>query len=275
MFRRILFVAVLILAGARVSAQGVLGDVFSGKLINPEVGVWAGYELVDAASGAKFYLRQAIVAGEEVKRKPGYWVETEVRPMQGFPMIYKMLLTGPANDPKNIHQLIVKEGNSAPQSVPVPQDGYAGNSDAQRTLVGQEKVKIGSGEEVDSTHYSVGDGDAKADIWLNDTVHPLGIVKMTSKEGQLTLQRMGTGGPESRSLLDAYNEELQKNGGAMAKPKVEVRVNGAKRDDTGSTAATTAPAPEAAPQAAPVEDTAKDAAKPKPGKKGKGKEKSK
>ena len=99
MLRRVLLLAALAVVGLRAPGQELLGDVFSGKLINPEVGVWASYELTDKSNGAKYFMRQAIVGSEQVKKKDGFWVETEVRPMQGFPTVYKMLITGPASDP--------------------------------------------------------------------------------------------------------------------------------------------------------------------------------
>jgi len=46
-----------ILSGGTAGAQGIVGDVFAGKLINPEVGVFAWYDLSDANTGKKFFLR--------------------------------------------------------------------------------------------------------------------------------------------------------------------------------------------------------------------------
>ena len=48
----------------------------SGALINPEVGVFAWYELKDNESGRKLFMRQAIV-GEKGRRKKGYYLETD------------------------------------------------------------------------------------------------------------------------------------------------------------------------------------------------------
>lgn len=243
---------ILVVAGcARAGAQGVLGDVFSGKLINPEPGVWAWYELSDKATGAKFYLRQAIVGAEAVKRKDGFWVETELTPQEGFSSIFKMLLTGPASDPKNIHQLIIKEGQRMPESVPVPQEGYTPGNEGARTLVGAEKVKIGNGEEVDAEHFTIGSGAEQADVWINDAVRPMGIVKMISSDGELLLQRYGVGGKEANSVINEYVEEVNKKGGPD-QVKTEVRINGEKKDTPKKDSAApkeAAPAAEPAPSA--------------------------
>lgn len=264
MFRRLVFVAIVMVCG-RVSAQGVLGDVFSGKLINPEVGVWSWYQLTDTATGAKFFLRQAIVGAEQVKRKDGFWVETELVPQEGFSSIFNMLLTGPASEPKNVHQLIVKDGARPPESVPVPEDGYTGNEGA-RTLVGTEKVKLESGEEIDAEHFKIGTPGAEADVWLNDTVRPLGIVKMSSAEGELLLQRSGVGGKDGESVINSYLEEVNTKGKDAEEVRVEVRVNGKKQD------AETAEAPQAEAAPAPAPEEKSSPATPKPSKKSKKKE---
>jgi len=263
--RRSISIAIITLLTtlAPASAQEIMGDVFAGKLINPEVGVWAWYELSDSATGAKFYLRQAIVAQEDVKRKTGYWVETELMPQEGFPSIYKMLLTGPASDPKNIHQLIIKQGQSPPESVPIAEEGLTAAQDngGARELVGNEKLKLASGEEVETQHYRVGSGPAAAELWLNDTVRPMGIVKMRSAEGELMLQRFGTGGRDGESVINAFSKGLTGQSDNMGNSKVEIRVNGERRDEA---------APEAEPPQAPPAEEAP--AKPK-GKKAKPREK--
>ncbi len=112
-------IACMMLVSGAVPAQGIVGDVFSGKLIKPEVGVYAWYDLKDNATNQKFLLRQAVVGEEKVGLKKGYWVETQVIPEIGIPSIYKMLLTGPANDNKNVQKIIVKEGQKTPVEIPL------------------------------------------------------------------------------------------------------------------------------------------------------------
>lgn len=258
MFRRMLCAALLLFVVGPAPAQGILGDVFSGKLINPEVGAWAWYELTDKATGAKFFLRQAIVGEADVKRKTGYWVETELAPAEGFPTVFKMLLTGPASDPKNIHELIVKEGTNPAMSVPVPQEGYESNNAGARTLVSEEKIAIGSGEEVAAQHYSVGSGEGLAEVWVNDAVRPMGIVKMVSAEGELLLQRYGMGGKDAESVINAYAREA--SDADAGKVRVEVRVNGEKNDDASGKASKKAAPDQGKPESKPK---ASKQAKPK------------
>lgn len=262
-----LCLALFAVVAVRAGAQGILGDVFAGKLINPEPGAWAWYELTDKATGTKFFLRQAIVGAEKVKKKDGFWVETELVPQEGFSAIYKMLLTGPASEPKNVHQLIIKEGQNPPESVPVPEEGYAGG-EGTRTLVGTETIRTSDGQEIEAEHYTLGEGATEAHVWLNDAVRPLGIVKMTSAEGDLVLQRSGVGGKDGESVINSYLEEVNTKRKGADEVKVEVRVNGKKRDTRPAPAAEvpapSAPEAEKSSPATPKPAKKKSAKEPKP-----------
>lgn len=224
--RRMVCLAVITLAvltPRMMHGQGIIGDVLSGKLIQPEVGVYAWYELNDKASGAKYFLRQAIVGDEKVGNETGYWVETEIVPMEGFPSVYKMLLTGPANKTENIHKIIVREGASAPRNVPIePDDDAAAElSKEKQESLGKEKITTLQGE-VEAEHVAIEQKGGKTDIWLNEKVRPLGLVKMVSAEGELVLQRYGKGGNDAVSNL-VLNAEVGKSGEA---PQVNMEVSG-------------------------------------------------
>jgi hypothetical protein len=95
---------------AAAEGQGVISDVFSGSLVNPKVGAWAWYDINGGltADGGVIRLgamRLAIVGEEKVRDKQGYWLEMEYVPSVGYPSVYKMLLTGPAKDPANVHKM--------------------------------------------------------------------------------------------------------------------------------------------------------------------------
>jgi len=103
------FVALAFLCAA-AQGQGVISDVFSGSLVNPKVGAWAWYDINGGrtADGGVIRLgamRLAIVGEEKVRDKQGYWLEMEYVPSVGYPSVYKMLLTGPAKDPANVHKM--------------------------------------------------------------------------------------------------------------------------------------------------------------------------
>ncbi len=195
-------VLILVLAAPVASAQGVLSDVLAGKLVKPEPGVFAWYDLVDAATGRAFAMRLAVVGEEKVNRKTGYWLETEVIPQVGFPVVYKMLLTGPANDPKHVHRILVREGQGVVQDVPVEPEveGQEKPADGKRELVGKETMVTPQGE-LEVEHHTLGEGEQRTDVWTNDLVRPLGLVRMASAHGELHLRRYGKGGEDGVSII--------------------------------------------------------------------------
>jgi len=215
------FAVVLTAGGAR--GQSIVSDVISGKLVKPEVGVYAWYELTDKVSSKKYFVRQAVVGKERVKLKSGFWVETEIMPQVGYPAIYKMLLTGPASDPGNVHKILLKEGPGPAQVVPVPPEEEKGKKKEaiSRKLLGKEKLKTPQGE-IEAEHVEIvvkqdkDDPGVRTEVWLNEDVRPMGIVRMVSEEGELNLQRYGKGGPDSESVFDNPNARLA--------PRTEVRV---------------------------------------------------
>jgi hypothetical protein len=187
------------------AAQGIVGDVLSGKLIDPETGVYALYDLHDVSTGRRFMLRQAIVGEEKVGRAAGYWIELEIIPELGYPVIYKTLVTGPANDPSNIHRIIMQEGDDSPVEVPVPKaaDEDGETAPAVRESVGTEQVETPAGA-IEAERFVLADPaapDAKTEVWINDDVRPMGIVRMVSPHGELRLVRFGKGGPDAVSAI--------------------------------------------------------------------------
>jgi hypothetical protein len=228
--------------------QGVISDVFSGSLVNPKVGAWAWYEINGGAApdGGIVRLgtmRLAIVGEEKVGDKQGYWLEMEYVPSVGYPSVYKMLLTGPAKDPANVHKMFLREGIEKKQEVSLKSEGQdkKGKADPpkgkkddtaavtppepatepNRKLVDETDITTASGV-VHAQHYEVSGGDGKMDIWLNESVCPMGIVKMKSAEGSLLLREYGAGGPGARSVIDDPPPTAGKD--AKGGVKVDVRV---------------------------------------------------
>ncbi len=193
----------LVMLCGSVMAQGALSDIMSGKLINPEVGVFAWYDLKDAATGQRLFMRQAIVGKKQVGSQTGYYLETEVMPEIGFPIIYKMLLTGPASDPANVHEIVVKDGMHPAETLPVNmlEDAVENDEPETRESQGVETVSTPAGA-VEAEHFLISKNDAQTELWVNDDIRPMGIVKMVNADGELVLNRFGTGGPDAESALD-------------------------------------------------------------------------
>lgn len=206
---------VCVALSAVAHGQGVLSQLFSGELVSPRTGVWAWYELVDAASGEKFYLRQAIVGEEKAGRKPGYWLEVQIRPQVGFPTTYKMLLTGPASDPANIRKLYFQNGNDPVQLIEPGDLEPQETAEAQPAPLSQQTIETPNGP-IACNYYKLADG---TELWLSDAVAPMGLVRLVSPEGELKLQRFGEGGPDAASTLITDEDREATNSRAKEKGK--------------------------------------------------------
>lgn len=202
-FQFALILSLSLLASAVAPAQGIIGDVLAGKLVKPKVGQWSWYDLVDTQSKRRYVLRQAIVGSEQVGRETGYWVEIELVPELGFPAFYKLLLTGPASNPANVHRVLLKEGKDPVQELPT--EGLAGvpeNAEApKQSSLGRVDVETPGGK-VKAEHVILTQPDGAVELWLNDDVRPTGIVRMRAVYGELILRNHGEGGENAVSKLD-------------------------------------------------------------------------
>lgn len=220
MYRVVCLLLVMVVWTLGASAQNIVADVLSGKLVHPEVGQWAWYVVTDGATKEKYLIRQAIVGEEKVNRKRGFWLEIEVVPQVGFPTIYKMLLTGPASKSRNIHRVLFKEGNQLAREIPTnPDDPDGPVPKARRKSLGMEKVKTFKGK-MDAEHYTMTVEGRTLEVWLNDAVRPMGVVRMSSSDGELVLRDYGVGGEDGQSKILGRDMELQPPGRIRVKVDV-------------------------------------------------------
>jgi hypothetical protein len=221
----------------RAAAQGVMSDLIAGQLLRPEPGVFAWYQLIDQATGTKYFLRQAIVGAEKVKKKQGYWLETQVQPETGYGVVYKMLLTGPATDPANIHKIIMQEGTQPPQELDIdpkarPESALASG---EQRLVGNEEIATPQGTLV-CQHFTVDGEKGPTDLWLNDSVRPMGVVRLRSPEGELMLQRFGQGGADGESVIQLKpvdQPSLGPSGGSRTEIRTRPATGGPNKNFSG------------------------------------------
>jgi len=215
---------------ATAAAQGFVADVLAGKLVDAKVGQWAWYNLADRAGGARYVVRQAIVGREKVgRRKTAYWLEIEVVPVVGYTSVYKMLLTGPAGDPQNVHKVILKQGIDPPREIPQNPETETDKQEAEkqaeqpkpeRTSLGMEDVQTPLGK-VRAEHFQVTEGERTMDLWISKDVLPTGIVRMRSPDGELLLRSQGVGGEYGESVLD----EGAARGAGVSAPSIEIHVD--------------------------------------------------
>lgn len=182
--------------GASAGAQGGLSEILAGKLIDPEVGQWALYDLYNANDELVVGLRQAVVGEEKVKRKTGYWVELELVPKRGLRMVYRLLLTGPASDPKNVHEVWTKSELDDPVQLELNEETLeqlGGDKKTKRKKAGRETVETDSGP-IEAMHYVYETEEGEVSVWHNEEALPTGLVKFASKNGTVLLRSYGTGG---------------------------------------------------------------------------------
>jgi len=224
-----------------VRAQGVVGDLLAGKLVDPKVGQWAWYDLNSGRDSKKFVVRQAVVGEEKVARKTGYWVEFEIVPEVGYRVIYKMLLTGPASDPRNIVRVIEKTGPEPAVELDVAAGSEAesdSKSKSAKELVGEEEIATLDGV-IRAEHYKVQQDNQTMDLWINDDIKPTGIVKLESVDGRMMLRNHGVGGEFAKTVIQetpiSADEAAQRRATQQpAAPEVETRTNVGNGSDSGN-----------------------------------------
>ena len=194
--------AALLAGFAPAHGQGVINDLLAGKLLDPKVGQWAWYTLHAAEDEKPFSVRQAIVGSESVGRRTGYWLEVEVVPPEGYTTVFKMLLTGPASNPSNVHRVIAKHGLDPAREVAVEAQPDEDTPRARRRSMGMENILTQSGI-IRAERFAVTQGEQELDLWLHNDVLPTGIVRMRSQDGEMILQRYGTGGRDAESLIES------------------------------------------------------------------------
>ncbi|HIJ66314.1 MAG TPA: hypothetical protein HPP77_10230 [Candidatus Hydrogenedentes bacterium] len=230
------FVLLLLLGavvGAAARAQNVVTDVLAGKLVKPKVGQWAWYDLLDNRGARLYTFRHAVVGKERVGRKTGWWIEFELVPDVGYTSVYKMLLTGPATEPKNIEKVLLKDGPEPVQDVtptaqPPDDDGDDEEKKSEavtRESLGEEDVTTPAGV-IRAERFVVTKGEREFEVWIDEKVRPTGIVRMVSPDGQLVLRSHGLGGENGESALDARVRRRKR-------PEVEVLKSPAPKDAEG------------------------------------------
>ena len=233
MHRTMILIVLTAAVAGSAGAQGIASEILSGKLIKPEVGVYAWYDLKDYSVRKRFRLRQAVVGKERLRFKTGYWLETQIIPEVGFPAVYKMLLTGPASDPKNVHRIIFQEGQRPPAEIEVRDVDPGVPTKNERKFLGKERISLAEGT-IMAEHFKLSEDGTE--IWINKDVRPMGIVKFRSPQGELTLLRYGKGGPDGESVLNAFGSGGgEKDGGG--KPgearggRINVKVSTGDKDE--------------------------------------------
>lgn len=220
--RHNVYLAVFLLTAPLAWTQGVGSELIGGKLIEPSVGQWAWYDLEDVATKNKYAVRQAIVAKERVERKDAYWLEIEIVPELGYKSVIKTLMVEPDYDLASVVKMVFKSGLDP--AVEVAHDQAAMAEEAKkpkRTSMGKETVETGSGA-MKAERFRITNEEGESTVWISDDVHPTGIVRMESPNGQLRLRNFGVGGVNAKSVIE------EKVAPRASDPEIRVEVKGGK-----------------------------------------------
>jgi len=162
----------------------------------PVVGAGSAYQMEGGRMG-KMQIEYAVVGTEAVAGKPGHWLEMTTKGDQGL-MVMKTLMVADGATMQS-KRMIMQQGDDEPMEFPMEMmarmGGGGGGPREQVTdirkdaeVVGTEEITVPAGK-FTCTHLKTKDG---ADVWVSDKVAPYGLVKMTSKEANMTLLKVMT-----------------------------------------------------------------------------------
>jgi len=179
--------------------------VVRGEVIARDQGIFAWYDLQDFQSGDTLFMRQAILGADKKNKAEGVWLETEIVPRVGFPVLYKVLIESTGDKAGRILDGQVREGYDPPRPLDLKNlDALPGGDLAggQIEVVGAESVDTPSGP-VNACHVKVIKPDGKnIELWVAENVTPTGIINMRTPEGEMKLRFFGKGGADGSSAMD-------------------------------------------------------------------------
>jgi len=181
------------------SAQGMMGmraPNIPGQF-SPVVGSGATYQMTGKSGEVQW--TYAVVGKESVDGADGYWLEMRTEaPRGGGPMIMKQLIvTSPSG--VQIKRMIVQMAGRPPMEMPVGMmaagmgrgrgEAPSPSNGIQGERVGSESVTVPAGT-FECEHYrSTADGKT-SDVWVSTKVSPYGLVKMTSVDTNMVLEKV-------------------------------------------------------------------------------------
>ena len=177
--RVFLFVAVASLClspFARAQAPGVpSGMPLVVDMKKVEVGAWAEYTMT--MGSITLSSRWALVARDATSNT--LEMTTKGGPV-AKPIVLRMVLAAdPTGDEKPRKPMVMQFGDGAPMLVPSDTPVQKFQRPDAKNLVGKEDIKVASGSFATS-HYREKNTSGTVDVWVSDTVPPLGIVKVVT-----------------------------------------------------------------------------------------------
>lgn len=160
----------------------------------PAVGSGAEYAVTDAHGKDTWLI--AVVGKERVQGHEGYWVETRVEGDEGNYSMKRLVVMQPGG-PRTVRSVVEFPGRPpldlalnpptpGARSAPGPS---AGEEDELGEEVGEETITVPAGAFLCDHHRKTGPAGTM-DIWISEKVLPYGLVKMTTADMTVVLEKL-------------------------------------------------------------------------------------
>ena len=219
--------ACCVLVSAAVSAAGPASDGNDvpgnlDRLINPAVGQWVLYRVLDMSTSRQLTVRQSIVGKKMVAGRDAYWIETDIMSRDGGRIIRKVLIAIDPTGPDSILEIVEKAGSAPAQKVPVPEQPADSETRAGQKFavedIGEETLTTPAGS-IRTRHVRVSSADGSRDVWTSDDIGLSGMVKRVSSAGEMELISYGKMGATSAIIELPLEMDVQQD---VQKPEPEV-----------------------------------------------------
>ncbi|HVB28757.1 MAG TPA: hypothetical protein VNG91_02990 [Terriglobia bacterium] len=168
-------------------------------MFKPVVGSGAQYQMTSKGDTIDF--SYSVVGKEQVCSDEGYWLEIRSKSgkMPGE-MVMKQLMVMNASHPE-IKRMIMQPPGRPPMEMPVgmmemmrqhAHSGQEADSSGPGKKIGEETITVPAGT-FECEHYRKQENDMPIDYWISTKISPYGLVKMTSDNMTMVLEKSLTG----------------------------------------------------------------------------------
>jgi len=161
----------------------------------PVVGSGAQYQMT--AKNGTMSFAYVIVGQEDVEGSAGYWMEIRSE-NPGMPgeMVMKQLIVAGGDKPQ-IKRMIMQSPGSPPMEMPMGMmpgmgkrgQGAGAGDTSPGEKVGSETITVPAGT-FECDHYRKQEPRGTVDVWISSKVPPYGMVKMSSAEMTMVLEKV-------------------------------------------------------------------------------------
>ena len=174
LFPSLVLAALLLPTSARAQSPGVpAGMPLVVDMQKVEIGSWADYAMT--MGSMSLTSRWALVARDASSNT----LEMTTKASQmAKPVVLRMVLAAdPTSGDKPPKPMVMQFGDDAPMLVPKDTPVQKFQHPDAKNLVGKEEVKVAAGT-FKTSHYRDKNAMGTVDVWVNETIPPLGLVKV-------------------------------------------------------------------------------------------------